>query len=431
MVIFFLVLGAGCTIPFYFESPSILYKFGMAKRLLRAGKIFGILAGILLVFQPIFIARFSFIDRIFPQDRRCRFHKHTAIVLTGAAILHPMFVLWAENFSFFPMEIRYWPEFLGIGLLSLVCVMTSISVFRGAVHLRWNKWFLAHRILAPLILILFFIHVLNVSKSFESGLPNHILLLTVFFTTCCFIIKWLFSTAFFKKPFRVISVTPAAKDAWAVNVKPLSGKVFPYIPGQFAYITPVGNRMAREEHPFTIASSCFTTDHLQFVIRSCGEFTDKIEYLKPDDILLIDGPYGQFSHVLVKEKLPVIMIAGGIGITPMLSMLRFMAHSQDPRKVVLIWSNRTRDHIILAEKLSGLTRKMKHLVIHHVITRDSFGQVSCERIDEQSLGLMLYGFDRQAAVFLCGPPAMVAVVKKLLKVLGFSGSRVYTESFLL
>lgn len=430
-LLFFLILGAACAIPFYFESPSMFYKFGTARLLLRIGKISGILAGGLLLFQPVFVARFSFLDRIFAQDRLCRFHRANALCLTAAAAFHPVFVLWADGFAFFPLEMRYWPAFMGVGLLCLICLMTLISVFRTTVRMDRNQWFWLHRILAPLIMVLFFIHVLNVSKPFETGLPNRLLLLAAFFTICIFGRQWVLKTSLFKKKYRVLSVTPAAKDAWAVDVKSLSGKGFSYIPGQFAYITPIGKQIAREEHPFTIASSPLKTDPLQFVIRSCGDFTSRISYLEPGDILLIDGPYGQFSHVWLEEKTPVIMIAGGIGITPMLSMLRFMAGSRDTRKILLIWSNKTRDHIVFPDEFSDLARRLPNLILHHVITREVLNQENFQRINEDSLKVMLKGVDINTAVFLCGPPAMAASVKHQLNRLGFSCSRVYTESFVL
>jgi len=429
--ILILVLIFACAIPFYFESPSLFYKFGTAKVLLRAGKIFGIMAGVLLIVQLVLISRFFFLDRVFGQDRLCWFHKINAIALTFAAMLHPFFVLWADDFAFYTLEIRYWPDFMGMGLLFVLCLMTLVSVFRDRIRIDWNRWSLAHSIVAPLIFVLFFIHVLNVSKPFGSGLPNQLLLLSLFFTACLFIRKWFVNIYSVKKKYRVVAIKPAARNIWAIDVQPCNGAVFNYIPGQFAYITPFGDKISGEEHPFSIASSPLDTERLQFIVRSCGDFTERIKYLKNEDTIRIDGPYGRFSHFLLKEKSSVIMIAGGIGVTPMLSMLRSMARSRYTGKVMLIWSNKTRDDIVFADEFSDLAQKIKCLDILHVITRESSVQDSFRRITKDSLRTMLKTFDRDAPVFLCGPPAMMDAVKKILKILGFSASGVYTESFLL
>ncbi|MFH2061159.1 MAG: ferric reductase-like transmembrane domain-containing protein [Pseudomonadota bacterium] len=195
---FVLILVFACAIPFYFESPSMFYKFGTAKLMLRSGKIFGILAGALMAFQAISAARFVFLNKIFSQAQALKFHKINGVWLTIFAICHPVFILWAEGFSFFPFEKRYWPEFLGMGLLLFLTIMVLIAFFRIQIKIGWNKWLVSHRISALLVFFGVFVHASNVSKSFESGLP-YILLLTAFLTAVIVLVfKWVKATGFIK-----------------------------------------------------------------------------------------------------------------------------------------------------------------------------------------------------------------------------------------
>jgi predicted ferric reductase len=409
----------------------MLYKFGTAKQLLRWGKICGIFAGVLMMFQALLAARFRFLDKIFGLDRLWRFHRYNGIVLALPAVCHPVLILWSEDFSFFPFEKRYWPAFLGIGVLSLLSGMVVTAALRRQIKMDWQKWFISHRIGMPLIFILVFVHVSHVSKPFEAGLP-YMLLLASFTAAMAFVLmKWIMALGLFSHQYSVLSVRKLAKNAWGVRAGPVPGGKFNFLPGQFAFVTPVSSKIPRESHPFTIASSPETQNYLEFVIRSCGDFTDRVRHLAPGDKILINGPYGRFSHCLVKEKLPVVMIAGGIGITPMISMLRTLAVSKGKQKIVLIWSNQTREHIVFGRELSALKSQIDEFSIHHILTRECSQKSEYQRLNKESLSSVLGAFPRKSHVFLCGPPGLCTGLMPVLSELGFSRARVYTESFVL
>ncbi len=430
-ICFILILVVAAAIPFYFESPSMLYKFGTAKLLLRWGKICGILAGVLMVFQALLAARLSFLDKIFGLDRLWRFHRTSGMGLTLLAVCHPVLVLWSDGFGFFPLEKRYWPAFSGIFVLCLLLGMTAMAFLRRQVRMDWYKWFVSHRIQAPLIFILVFVHASHVSKPFETGLPYLLLWISVLTAMTFVVSKWARALGCFVHPYTVLSVQKLAKDAWGVRAGPVPGRTFKFLPGQFAFVTPISPKMPRQAHPFTIASSPETQDYLEFVIRSCGDFTDRIGQLAPGDRLFIDGPYGRFSHCLLKEKLPMVMIAGGIGITPMLSMLRTLAVSNENQKIMLIWSNQTREHVLFDKEFTALGSQINELTIHYILTREDSQKSEYQRINKENLSVILGDFPKNAHVFLCGPPGLCANLMPVLRELGFSRARVYTESFML
>ncbi len=123
------------------------------------------------------------------------------------------------------------------------------------------------------------------------------------------------------------------------------------------------------------------------------------------------------------------MIAGGIGITPMLSMLRYMADHDDQRKITLIWSNQTPEHIVLPRAFEKLTVRLKGLRIEHVMTRalEYTGQQG--RLDRPRLKRLLSDCSRTAAVFVCGPDQMMKAVRHGLVSLGFERRMVFMERF--
>ncbi|MBC8439384.1 MAG: ferric reductase-like transmembrane domain-containing protein [Deltaproteobacteria bacterium] len=173
--VFGVVLYAACTIPFYFESPSMYYKTGMDRLMLRSGKIFGIITTVLLLFQVVLASRLQVLNQVFTAKKLFQYHRTNGLILFVSAMIHPILILGADHFVFFPFESRYWPEFIGVFLLMVLLPFVLLSVWQKKLGLNYNTWKLFHKTLAPVILILLFIHAMNVSRSFESGWPFYLL----------------------------------------------------------------------------------------------------------------------------------------------------------------------------------------------------------------------------------------------------------------
>ncbi len=424
-----LFVAGAWTIPFLFESSSILYKFGIEKTFLRSGKVLGVTAAALVFLQVFLVSRFKFLDRIFSLNQMAFFHRMNGLAILFLALVHPILIIAAENFTFFAFEKRYWPEFLGVAVFIFILVIVTTANWRLMFHFAYDQWLRFHRLITVVAIALMTIHILFVSKTFTSGLP-HIFVLVAAGINLMLILRLWFRRLFpGKRRFVVSNVEPAGKDAYSIVVQPCDGQILDHIPGQFAFITPVSANVPKEEHPFTISSSPSRPDALQFVIRSLGDWTSKINRLKAGETMLIDGPYGLFSHKVLTENEPIIMIAGGIGITPLLSMLRYMADVDDPRQILLIWSNKTKEHIVFPEEFNALEQSLQHFHIIHLITRDSEGKNKIGRLDQNRLEKLLKGWRRTSNIFICGPLEMMKEMTRAVKNIGFSSARVYKEDF--
>ena len=144
-----------------------------------------------------------------------------------------------------------------------------------------------------------------------------------------------------RKAYLVEKVIPERGNAWTVVLRPENHKGLRFQPGQFAWITAWDSPFRDHEHPFSFSSSAKESSLLAFTIKELGDFTASIKNLSQSQRVYVDGPYGAFSIDRHPHAQEFVFIAGGIGITPMMSMLRTMADRGDSRPLTLIYANKT------------------------------------------------------------------------------------------
>lgn len=424
------LLAAALTVPFVFESPSMWYKFGLEKTSLRVGKMLGLAAGVLILLQLPLAGRFRFLDRVFSMPGLIRQHRLHAWLIAIMALAHPVLVLYSEKKWLIALEMRYWPEWVGVGMLVLILFLFTASRWRTPLGVPFHLWMPLHRVGGLLIAAPLVVHVLFVSESFTDNLVPR---MAVIVAAAFFGVIWLWVRSGWmrarRRPYEVTEVEACGADSTRVTLRPLSDRSFAYLPGQFAIVSFRSPRIASEPHPFTLSSSPSRGPDLQFTIRACGDWTRTVSRLKPGDKALVQGPFGRFGHLFMSPGRELIMIAGGIGITPMLSMLRHMADVGDPRPITLIWSNRTKRHMGVADEMDALAAKLTGLRRIPIFTRELNSDPGAGRLDRSQLQSMLGDCSRKAAVFVCGPPAMMKHLTTDLKALGFSARSIHTEIF--
>ncbi len=418
------------TIPFLFESPSIRYKFGFDKTLLRAGKMVGLAAATLLLLQLPLAARFKWLDRIFSLPWLYRMHRINAFILVLLILLHPLLVFAPDGIIMIPLKEEYWPEWVGVGLLIMICCQVVMSNWRGILFRGYEKWLLCHRMAGMVVFSMLVIHVLYASETFEdNGLPRFL----VFTAVGCLVVLWLWIRTrplwLWKKPFIVTRIKAAGRGAYAIDLKPATQKRFHYFPGQFAFVQFESAHISREVHPFTLSSTPTRPSGLRFTIRCSGDWTNNIANIEQGDRAYVHGPFGRFSHLFSTPDREVIMIAGGIGITPMLSMLRYMTDGGDQRCVTLIWSNRTKQHLFGRDELATMKRKLTCFRWIPIFTQETGAGDQFGRLDRTKLERLLKGSRRDASVFLCGPPLMIKQLRQELKQIGFPARSINAEPF--
>ena len=145
--------------------------------------------------------------------------------------------------------------------------------------------------------------------------------------------------------------------------------------------------------------------------------------------LLVRGPYGRFTWD-GRDAGPVLLVGGGSGMVPLMSMVRHAAQRGRCDPVVLVCSATTYPHAFYHDELAGLAARHSWLRVVHCITRDPNEPRAHyhRRMDRAMLSESLEGIKPRAA-YLCGPPVMVESTAEALVGLGVAPGAIWTEKY--
>lgn len=183
-----------------------------------------------------------------------------------------------------------------------------------------------------------------------------------------------------------------------------------------------------DSRPMSLASSP-TRDYLEYGVRvSESAFKQSFVGLEPGDEVLVEGPRGDF--VLDTER-AAVLVAGGIGITPLKGMAEFAADEGLDVPVRLLYTNRTREEIAYREELAALAETNPRFEIEHTLTREPEGSSWSGRrgrIDRSLIESVADGLEHPA-FYLCGTPGMVRGLRETLRSMAVPPDRITYERF--
>ncbi|BCL63241.1 hypothetical protein DGMP_39340 [Desulfomarina profundi] len=161
----------GATIPFYYESQSLWYKFGIDKTLLRTGKIIGNTTAIFLLLQLVPTVRLPFLVATLGVKKLLFLHKITGVLLFLFGLTHATLILLPEGLGNLPIGKKYWPEMVGMSLLFVFFLQVFFGLFRQHLGLSYRRWRIPHKLIGYFSLALLWFHVPFVSESFQHTVP--------------------------------------------------------------------------------------------------------------------------------------------------------------------------------------------------------------------------------------------------------------------
>jgi len=155
------------------------------------------------------------------------------------------------------------------------------------------------------------------------------------------------------------------------------------------------------------------------------------DVLQAGDQLELRGPIGGYFTWWVADGGPLLLVAGGSGIVPLMAMLRHRAAQQSTLPTRLLYSSRAFEEIIYRQELEQLAAADTTLMVTHTLTRRQPASWTGyrRRIDHAMLAEAAWPPSDQPQAFVCGPTALVETVASALVALGHEALRVKTERF--
>jgi ferredoxin-NADP reductase len=229
---------------------------------------------------------------------------------------------------------------------------------------------------------------------------------------------------------RIFQETPDVKTFRLMN--PVGGALpFSYLPGQFLTVT-VPSDGKPVKRTYTIASSPTQQDYAEITVKheEGGVVSGHLHtQVHPGALLEFSGPSGSFIFT-GRECKCILLIGGGVGITPLMSVLRYLTDRSWPGDIYLLYGVRTAQDIIFREELDYLQRRHPNLRVVITVSRPEgtdwkgrTGRISKELIVESVPDLT------SRYVHICGPVPMMEAAKRILAELGVPNERIKTEAF--
>lgn len=244
---------------------------------------------------------------------------------------------------------------------------------------------------------------------------------------------WKLSTTLLPK-YVVKDIYLATPSLWVLEFEPKNGKLKDYTPGDYFFIRFKGGaNITKEAHPFS-TSSAITKLHdssIEFMIKEAGDWTSALKNIKVGDVATLEGPYGNFYPQEVREAdKPYVLFGGGIGLTPVLSILRSEADKGSQRKIHLVWALSWEHDMFMLDELDGYKAKFPNFTYDVIFSNEEvegypYGFISGPFLQEIGVSEIY----QEATFFICGPDVMMNASKNVLLNEGVPAENIYVDEF--
>lgn len=391
----------------------------------------GVLALSVMSLQALISGRHRWFAHGVGFDNVLQFHRQIGIGALCLTLAHPTILLIAHpDFIHYldPREETLRALML-IALIAATLTLVISSLWRTRFGLTYEWWRLIHGGLALFIVAGGLGHALMAQRytqgaAISLGFALLILLPIGLVVETRLIRPWRMRT----RPWQVVDSQLEHGETTTLVLKPEGNHRFTFQPGQFFWITLGDSPFSLQQHPFSISSSAAQDGQLAFSAKQLGDFTRQLPKVSLNTRAFIEGPYGAFI-ANPDNTSGIVMMAGGIGITPFMSMLHTFRDRNIQIPLWLVYANPTWQEATFRDTLAGLEKQLNLTVIHVISDPHDSWEGETGYVDQALIERCLPQDDKHRDYFICGPDPMMNAAEGALIHLGIAPTRIFSDRF--
>ena len=390
-------------------------------------QLFGVVGLGIFAGNLILSGRYIAIDKLFGGlDKAYRVHRQSGKQVFWLLTTHLLLIfaqgwdgsaqrVWSFIIDFSVSSVNY-----GKAAYLLMIVVVGITLYlRKRIEYEWLKNI--HRLLGA-ALLLGGLHAFFIPSTIAFNWPLRIYMLSLValalgsFVWRTLGAQWLVP----KWKFAVERVQEVGGRVTELVLRPVSSVVLQGTPGQFVFVSTPRSLLTPEDHPFTVAD-WMPDGHVRIAAKQSGDWTNKLPQIRVGTVVQLQGPFGGF---VLPQKLTSdqIWIAGGIGITPFLSMIRGLTAEQlNGHRVELIYACTDAGELVFGDELTTRAGELAGFRWQPWLSR------SQGRLNVAAVSKLLALEDRE--VYICGPAPMIRQLRDGLVRAGVDPGKIHFELF--
>ncbi|UIJ63298.1 ferredoxin reductase family protein [Amycolatopsis acidiphila] len=397
------------------------------------GRLTGLYGALALVLQLVLISRLPWLESRLGLDRLTLWHRWTGFWVLWLLVAHVVFIVLGyagQDGSPVLAEmgtlVFHTQDVLLATIAFVLLVAVGVTSARAARRrLRYESWHLVH-LLAYLAVVLGFLHQVTVGQDFTGAPLGRLYWWTLYGAALGLVAVSRIGLPLarnLRHRLRVESVVREADDVVSLVITGHALDALPARAGQFflwRFLTPAH---WWEAHPYSL-SAMPDGRRLRITVKALGDGSGWLQHVRPGTRVFAEGPYGAFTAQR-RTRRRVLLIAGGVGVTPVRALLEEFARQRDD--IALIYRASTADSAVLADELRRLASRCSarmFLVLGPSTGVGRFGPV----LGPRHLHAMVPDV-RRRDVYLCGPPGMTDAVRRTLTELAVPAEQCHTERF--
>lgn len=417
---------------------GLIYMFGggpvfdsAGNTLLTFARACGLTSTYLLLVQLLLVGRIPALDRMYGIDKMTRWHKLNGHISFDLALLHAYFAVMGRSLANQTSVGQAWNGVITLPfmvhavigtLLMTLAIATSIKNARRKIG--FNRWHFVHLWTYLGVALSFGHQILGPDTLGRPGAQAY--LWALYITT--FGLLGYFRLAVpvintFRHQLRVAKVVEEGPGVTSLYMKGLRLSELQAKPGQFCWWRFMTPRDWLEAHPFSI-STAPNDKYVRITVKSLGDFSSRISQIPVGTWVTFEGPFGGFTPDR-RTKYRTLLIAGGVGITPIRSLLEGLPTA--PGDITVIYRADKVEDAVLLHELEELASQ-RHAILHIVLGSRSDYPADRQPMSPQHLRGLVPDIAHRD-VFICASPGMTAAVRGTLKSMGLRNQQVHHETF--